>query len=241
MRIDVLGVKVDDVDMEEAVDKVLSFVEKRACAPVFTPNAEMVMAARKNPQLKNALLEADLVIPDGAGVVIGSKILGTPLKCKVAGVDLVTKLVSSNRPLSIFLYGSAPGVAEKAAENIRLMNPGITVCGTMHGYHENALEPDLVDRISRSSPDIVLVAKGVPTQELWIARNRGKLDAGACIGCGGTIDILAGAVKRAPEKYIRWNLEWLYRLMKQPRRIGRMLRIPVFMALCLFKRLSGRS
>jgi N-acetylglucosaminyldiphosphoundecaprenol N-acetyl-beta-D-mannosaminyltransferase len=241
LRVDVLGVEVDDVDMPKAVERVLSFVETRAGAAVFTPNAEMVMASRKIPQLKNALLEADLVIPDGAGVVLGSKILGSPLKCKVAGVDLVTNLVSSNRPLSLFLYGSAPGVAEKAAEEMKRMNPEIRICGTMHGYHEKDLEPAIVDRICSTSPDIVLVALGVPAQELWISRNRKKLDMGACIGCGGTLDIFAGTAKRAPEKYIRWNLEWLYRLMKQPRRIVRMLRIPVFMALCLFKRLSGRS
>ncbi len=239
LRVDVLGVNVDNVDMGEAVEKVFSFIEKKSGAAIYTPNAEMVMASRKNRHLKKALLEADLVIPDGAGVVMGSKILGSPLKAKVAGVDLVANLVSSNRPLSLFLYGSAPGVAEKAAEEMKRINPRISICGTMHGYHEEGLEPALVDRISRTSPDIVIVALGVPAQELWIWRNRKSLGAGACIGGGGTLDIFAGTAKRAPEKFIRYNLEWFYRLMKQPKRIVRMLKIPVFMMLCVVKRISG--
>lgn len=239
MRIDVLGIKVDDVDMGEAVQKVFSFIENRSGAAVYTPNAEMVMESRKNQLLKKALLQADLVIPDGAGVVLGSKILRTPLKTKVAGVDLVTNLISSGKPLSIFLYGGAPGVGEKAMQKIYELNPNTHVCGMQHGYHEKRDQAEIVEKIKSLSPDIVLVALGVPAQELWISKNRNNLNAGVCIGCGGTLDILAGTAKRAPEKYIKYNLEWLYRLIKQPKRIGRMLRIPVFLILCVLKRISA--
>ena len=237
MKVDVLGAEIDNIDMNGAVARVLSFTEKRSCCYVFTPNAEMVMTAVRNQSFMKTLNSSDLLIPDGAGVVLGAKILGTPVKEKVAGIELVLALLSSGKKLSVFLYGGAPGIAEKAASQIREKYSNITVCGTVHGYHDASLEPGHIEQINIVSPDILLVALGVPGQENWIVRNHSKLKVGAAIGCGGTLDFLAGVVKRTPEYLIKLNLEWLDRLIRQPKRLGRMMRIPVFLLLCLKKRL----
>ncbi|MFO7612764.1 MAG: WecB/TagA/CpsF family glycosyltransferase [Clostridia bacterium] len=241
MKVDVLGLKIDDVGMEDAVAASFSFIDDPGCHCIFTPNAEMAMTAVKSPEFMAVLNSSDLLVPDGAGVVLGARILGTPLKSRVPGVDLVNNILSSGRALSVFLLGGAPGIAEKAADIIKQLHSNISVVGTMHGYHPASFEDELVGHINRVKPDLLLVALGVPAQEMWIHRNRHRLNARLCIGCGGTIDILSGAARRAPSFFIRMNLEWLHRLIRQPKRFFRMLRIPAFLFLCIKKRLFGKS
>ncbi len=239
MKSDVLGVKIDNVDMKNAVSRVLAYTKDKGCRMVFTPNAEMVMAAAKNPSLMDVLNSSDMTVPDGAGVVLGARLLRMPVKEKVAGIDLIKSVFSTGEKLSVFLYGSAPGVAEKASENITKTYTNITVCGTEHGYRETNYSTDLVKKINSLEPDIILVALGVPAQEMWISKNSKNLLAGVAIGCGGTLDVLSGNVKRAPDWMIKLSLEWLYRLVKQPKRFGRMMQIPLFLLLCLKKRITG--
>ena len=240
-KADVLGVLVDNITMPDAVSKILEKQRNGNNVSVFTPNSEMVMEARKDSSFMVILNEASMVIPDGAGVVLGAKILGEQITEKVAGVDLVKNILSSGTPLSVYIFGGKPGVAEKAASNIEGKYKEISICGADHGYHPAEENDAVVKKILLSSPDLLLVGLGVPGQEKWIAENINKFDATICIGCGGTIDIFSGEVKRAPGIFIKLNLEWFYRLVKQTSRITRMLRIPVFLMLCTVRRVFGRS
>lgn len=240
MKVDVLGLKVDNVVMKEAIDKVHSFVASEGSYSVFTPNAEMAMAAVKDPVYMDVLNSSDLLIPDGAGVVLGAKFLGTPLKSKVAGIELVLNLLSSKKELSVFLYGGAPGVAQKAAENISKKYSSVKICGTIHGYHDKFHEQDHINHINTAKPDIILIGLSFPEQEKWVNRNLPNIKNGTAICCGGTLNFLAGTVKRSPKFMIKMNLEWLDRLIRQPKRIGRMLRIPVFLFLCIKKRIAKK-
>lgn len=241
MKIDVLGLKIDNVTMGEAVEKVLSFFGSGKSHSVYTPNAEMAMAAVKDSAYKDILNSADLIIPDGAGVVLGAKLIGTPLKEKVAGIELVLNLLKSGKSFSVFLYGGEPGIGEKAAENIIINYPSVKVCGTIHGYHDSSMERENISIIKAAAPDLILVGLSFPGQEKWIHRIIPELPGTTAIGCGGTINYLAGAVKRSPKFMIKMNLEWLDRLIKQPRRLGRMMKIPVLLLLCLKKRFAGNN
>lgn len=241
MKVDVLGLKIDNITMTEAVEKVLSFFGLGKSFSVYTPNAEMAMAAVKDSEYLEILNSADLVIPDGAGVVLGAKLIGTPLKEKVAGIELVLNLLKSGKNFSVFLYGGEPGIGEKAAENIKINYPSVKVCGTIHGYHNPSMEAENISVIKAAAPDLILVGLSFPGQEKWIHRIIPELPGSTAIGCGGTINFLAGAVKRSPQFMIKMNLEWLDRLIKQPRRIGRMMKIPVFLLLCIKKRFSPKT
>ncbi|MDX1358126.1 MAG: WecB/TagA/CpsF family glycosyltransferase [Clostridia bacterium] len=238
MKVDVLGLKIDDITMDAAVEKVLSFVKSEGSHSVYTPNAEMSMAAVNDPAYLSILNSSDLLIPDGAGVVLGAKLIGTPIKEKVAGIELVLNLLASRTEFSVFLYGGKPGTGDMAAENIKKKYPNVTVCGVIHGYHKPGEKENHIDIINEASPDLILVGLSFPAQEKWINSILPKLQKGTAIGCGGTIDYLAGEVKRSPEFMIKLNLEWLDRLIRQPKRLGRMMKIPVFLFLCLKSRLK---
>ncbi|MCK5758371.1 MAG: WecB/TagA/CpsF family glycosyltransferase, partial [Clostridiales bacterium] len=225
------------ITMDEATKKVLGFMQSKKSHSIFTPNAEMAMAAVGDSNYMAVLNSADLLIPDGSGVVLGAKFLGTPLREKVAGIELVLSLLSSGQELSVFIYGGKPGIAEKAAENINGKFPSIDICGIIHGYHDASFEDSHIEIIKNASPDLLFVALGFPRQEEWIHRNIDRIRHCSAIGCGGTIDYLAGVVKRTPKFMIKLNLEWLDRLIRQPKRLGRMLRIPVFLFRCLKERL----
>lgn len=241
MKIDVLGLKIDNVTMGEAVENVFSFFDSEKAHSVYTPNAEMAMAAVKDSEYMSILNSADLLIPDGAGVVLGAKLLGTKLKEKVAGIELVLNLLKSGKTFSVFLYGGEPGVGEKAAKNIKMKYPSVKVCGITHGYHDSSMENETIAVIKSAEPDLILVGLSFPGQEKWIHRVMPLLPGSTAIGCGGTINFLAGVVKRSPGFMIKMNLEWLYRLIRQPKRLGRMMKIPVFLWFCIKKRLFGSS
>lgn len=237
MKVDVLGLKFDSISMNEAVAEVLSYYGSESAHSVFTPNSEMTMAAVRDREYLDILNTADLLIPDGAGVVLGSRILKNPISEKVAGIELVLNLLSSKKEFSVFLYGGKPGVAQKAAENIENKYPWITVCGVIHGYHDASKKEEHIKEIKAAGPDLILVGLSFPAQEKWIHGILPSLSGGTAIGCGGTIDFLAGVVKRSPKFMIKLNLEWLDRLIRQPKRLGRMMQIPVFLFLCIKKRI----
>ena len=240
-KADILGVYVDDITMAAAVDEIFDGKTRGKRISVFTPNAEMIMEARKDPEFLQILNKGSFVVPDGAGVLLGAKILGENIREKVAGVELVENILAEGTPLSIYVFGGKPGIAEKAARKIESLYSHITVCGTDHGYHSQDESATVLNNIISAAPDLLLVGLGVPRQEKWIASNIGSFESIICIGCGGTIDVFSGEVKRAPRFFIKMNLEWLYRLMKQPSRLGRMMRIPRFLSLCIKKRLFGTS
>ncbi len=241
MRKNVMGVGFDDLSLEEAAERAAALAAEKRAAFVVTPNPEIVSASWKNEALAAALREADLVVPDGIGVVYAAKILGTPLKERVPGIDLAAKLFErfAGEGKRVFLLGAKPGVAEAAAETIKTRYPGLVICGTHDGYFQE--DGPVLEAVNAAEPDLMLVCLGFPKQELWMHRNRAALRVGLMMGLGGVLDVFAGNVRRAPESWQKLGLEWLYRLLHQPSRIGRMARLPLFLVKAVFRRLSGKK
>ena len=240
MRTDVLGIGFDDVTMEEAVSKAWELMEREEPDYVVTPNPEIVWMCRKDQQLRQAIESAALVLPDGIGIIYGARILGRPLKGKLPGADFAQRLfgVMAQGGRSVYLLGAKPGVAQKAAENLKKKYPGLVICGVGDGYFKE--DGPVVERINRAKPDLLLVCLGAPKQEMWMFKNREKLDVKLMAGLGGSLDVYAGVVQRAPESWQRLNLEWLYRLIKQPSRFGRMMRLPAFLLAVIWQRVRGK-
>lgn len=239
-RTDVLGVGFDNVTKAEAVERALELIDAREGRYVVTPNPEIVMLAKENPALKEALAGADIVLPDGAGIVKGAAILGRPMKEKVPGIDFACGVMArlTERGGSVYLFGAKPGVAEAAAETLRTKFPGLVISGTSDGYFSD--DGPIIEKIKDAAPDFLLVCLGAPKQELWMAKMSGKLPVGLMVGLGGSLDVFAGTVKRAPEAWQKLDLEWLYRLLKEPRRIGRMMKLPLFVIEAAGERLRGK-
>ena len=240
MKIDVMGVQFDNVTMAGALQKAEQMLESPGASCVVTPNSEIVYEAMNDTGLMRLLNSADLVLPDGAGVVLGSKILKTPLQEKVAGVDFADGLLAllARTGKSVYLLGSKPGVAELAAEKMCKRHPGLQVCGMADGYFKE--EGPVVEKINAAGADVLFVCLGAPKQERFMEAHRNELNVRLMIGLGGSLDSFAGTVKRAPKWMIACSLEWLYRLMKEPWRFKRMLRLPKFIWAVICRRIGGR-
>lgn len=240
MRIDVLGVGVDSLTPEEALSRAGALAAGERTAYAVTPNPEFLLLAKKNEAFRAALNAADLVVADGIGVVKAARILGRPLKAKVPGIDLAAGLcaVLSRTGGRLFLLGAKPGVAQAAGENLMKQYPGLQVCGVRDGYFKE--DAPVIEEIRASGADVVFVCLGAPKQELWMAKNGAATGAKLLLGLGGSLDVFAGAVERAPERWQRLGLEWFYRLCKEPRRIGRMARLPLVLVDAAACRLRGR-
>lgn len=239
MRIEVMDIPFDNVTMEEALDAAEMLLDKPGAAYGVTPNAEIVYETMFNQELRQIVCQADLVLPDGAGVVLGAKILGTPLKQKVAGIEFAQNLMErlKNTDKTFYFLGSKPGIAELAAEKMQEKYPGLKICGTADGYFQD--EKQVVAAINEKKPDVLFVCLGAPKQEIFMANHKDELQVGLMMGLGGSLDGFAGTVKRAPRWMIRLNLEWLYRLLKEPRRLGRMMRLPKFLWQVVLRRMKG--
>lgn len=240
MRVDVLGVAFDNVTVDEAAERALELLERDGPHLVATPNPEIVQRANKDPEFADILARADLVIPDGIGVIYAAKILGRPLKARVPGIDLASALMGRMAGMGkrLFLLGAEPGVAEQAAVNLQAAYPGLVVCGVHDGYFKE--DGPVIQAIREARADVVFVCLGAPKQEKWAAAHGAEAEAKLYIGLGGAIDVFAGKVERAPERMQRLGLEWLYRLVKQPSRIGRMAKLPLFLVSATGARLRGK-
>lgn len=241
IRINVLNVKFDNITMAEATAKALSLMERKNAAYVVTPNPEIVMLCREDSSLLNAVNNAAMVLADGIGVIKGAKILGTPLKEKVAGIEFAEELfgLMAMRRMSVFLLGAKPGVAEEAARHLKDRFKGLQIVGTNDGYFTE--DEPVIEKINAEAPDLLLVCLGAPKQELWMQKNASKLDVGLMAGLGGSMDVFACIVERAPEVWRKLNLEWLYRLKEDPSRAGRMINLPKFGFTVIGHRLLGKK
>ena len=229
-RIDLLDVPVDRLDMAQALDRVEQFVAERSPHMIVTSDTSSIVRARNDPELQEIMRRADLVTPDGIGVVWMARVLGQPLRERVSGVDLMDGICerASRKGYDVYLLGAAPGVAEQAAANLCRRYPGLRIAGCHHGYFSPGEEPGVVAQIAGSRPDILFVAMGIPKQEKWIRGHLAELGVAVAIGVGGSFDVMAGVVRRAPQWVRALGLEWLYRTVRDPRRIPRLLAIPRF-------------
>ncbi len=228
--VEILGVHIDKITMEEAVETALSLLAQEGVSAIYTPNPEIIMAAYQDESFRKILNDADLCTPDGIGVVYGSRMLKDPVPERVPGFDLTCHLLEriAKTGEGVFLFGAKPGVAEIAKENLETKYPGLLVSGVHDGYFKEEDEGDIVKQINESGAKLLLVCLGAPKQEKWIEKHKNDLTVNLCMGVGGSLDVFAGTAKRAPQIFIKLNLEWFYRLLKQPSRIGRMMMLPKF-------------
>lgn len=235
MKINILGVAFDALTLGEAEERADALLCSGAGGYIVTANPEIVLRCREDAAYAAAVNGAELVLADGVGDLCAARILGTPLPGRVAGSDLVPRLLArlAERGGSVFLYGARPGVAERAGESLQSACPGLRIAGTENGYISD--ETALLEALEREKPDLLLLGLGAPRQELWMAKNRQRTPA-VMIGVGGLLDVFAGDIPRAPETWQRLGLEWLYRLLREPRRFKRVIRLPKILFLALRER-----
>ena len=229
MRVNILGVGFDNVTMDEALARGEELLCAEGAHYVVTPNPEIVETCRADAAANAAVNGADLVLPDGIGVVYGAKLLHMPLKGRVPGIEFGTGMLERCARLGkrVYLLGAKPGIAEQAAENLMERFPGLVIAGTHDGYFKE--DAPIAAAIRESGADMALVCLGAPKQELFMANYGEATGCHLLMGLGGSLDIFAGAAQRAPEFYCKHNLEWFYRLIKNPSRIGRMMKLPLFL------------
>lgn len=239
MKIDVMGLKFDSMTMDEALSRAEALLRGDKAAYVVTPNAEIAYEALHDGQLREMLNGADLMLPDGAGVVLASKLLRTPVKQKVAGVDFAAGLlgVLERNGQSLYLLGGKTGIGELAAQKMLEAHPQLRIAGIADGYFQD--EAPVIAKINASGTDVLFVCLGAPKQERFMVQHQQELHVHLMAGLGGSLDAFAGTVQRAPAWMIRLNLEWLYRLIREPKRFRRMLRLPKYLWAVMLKRIRG--
>ena len=225
----ILGVKVDTDNYDELIKKLFTRIDNKEKSLVVAINPEKLMKAKEDQSLKDLLNRAEFQIPDGIGVILASKLNKGNIKSRVTGIDMMDRIVreAARTGKSIFLYGAKPGVAESAAEALKFTYASLQIAGIQDGYEKD--NEKVIQKINEAKPDILFVAMGSPRQEEWIEANRDKLYPSLYQGVGGSFDVLAGNVKRAPEFFQKTGLEWFYRLAKEPSRLKRQLALPVFL------------
>lgn len=230
-RITILGIPIDNVTEDDAIERIAAFLAEGGPHQVVTTNPEFVMEAQRSATFRRVLQNADLSVPDGFGLLLAARWLGTPLRGRATGVALTYRIaeLAAARGYRIFLLGAAPGVAEEAAAILTRMYPGLCIAGCFAGSPTPRHEPFLRQIIAAARPDILLVAYGHPAQDVWIARNQPYMQVPLAMGVGGVYDYISGRVPLAPAWLRRLGLEWLYRLLRQPWRWRRILvAVPLF-------------
>lgn len=238
-KVSIFGVNIFNIDFNEATEIVKNFLKEDKIHKIYTPNTEIVMEARDNEEIRAIINSGDLIIADGIGLIYGSRMKKKPLKERVTGFDISMELIdiANKEGYSLYLLGAKPGVAKRAAENLKKDYPNLNVVGHHDGYfkgthigmknHEEEIQ--VIEEINSLKPDIIFLGLGFPKQELWINEHANKLNSKLIIGNGGVIDIISGDMKRAPDIFIKLNLEWFYRLIINPSRIARQMAIPKFL------------
>ncbi|HXW51501.1 MAG TPA: WecB/TagA/CpsF family glycosyltransferase [Candidatus Acidoferrales bacterium] len=228
--------------MHEAQRRILSFVAVPRFAHVVTFGSEMAMYARRDPAYRALVNAADLVVPDTIGIVQAARMLGCPVSERVPGIELVDVLCAAcaQSGVSVFLLGGEPGVAQTAAVALSGAHPKLRIAGTQHGYFDASQDDAVASKVRESGAALAFVALGFPRQEFWIHNQAATLEGVTCMGVGGTFDVISGKAQRAPSAARRLGLEWLYRLVREPRRLGRQLALPQFAVLVALQALRER-
>lgn len=237
----IMGIPVDYITYESIIedvdDHLFTGTTKMIIASV---NPQIIVESKKYPEAIVFLEKSTHRIPDGIGIVLASKLTGGKIKERVTGFDLMIKLLENcdSNKRSTFFYGAKPEILDAALKNIELKYPNLVIAGGIDGY-TSMTEEEVVEQINRTSPDFLFVAMGFPRQELWLNRNVSKLDVKIFQDVGGSFDVLSGTVKRAPKFFLDYHLEWLYRSLSNPKRIGRIFQLPVFLMKSLFWHLKN--
>lgn len=239
-EIEIMSVKIPIMTKDAAIDRIESLLDSKKGVRVFTPNPEMLLAAKDYPALAQMLNSADLLLPDGIGVKIVSRMLGNPIPERLSGIDMAFELlkIAETRRLSVFLLGGKPTVAERAAEKLVADLPSLNICGTHHGYFDKSGKENqaVAEQIRKAAPDLLFVCFGFPAQEKWICENLDSLPSvSLAMGLGGSLDVWSGDKKRAPKLVQRLCLEWLWRASLEPKRLKIFIEIPRFLYLAAKK------
>jgi N-acetylglucosaminyldiphosphoundecaprenol N-acetyl-beta-D-mannosaminyltransferase len=239
-RISVVGVPVDNLDMAGVVRHAERMIEQQQQCTIFAMNPEKAVAARESAELFECLSSAGLLIADGIGIILASRIQGVAFKERVPGSELMPKLceMAAKNGHSVFLFGAKETVNKQAASELERRYPGLNVAGRKNGYVDEAGTPALIEEINASGAKLLFVALGSPRQEQWMYQYKNQLDTFILQGVGGTFDVISGNVKRAPALWRAAHLEWLYRLLSQPKRFVRQTRLPAFVWLVIRCRLG---
>ncbi len=238
----ILGVHFHAVTLPQAVELAMTRIRSRRKGYVVTPNPEIVDLARQDGEFMGIVNHAALVLPDGIGVIYAARILGEELAGRVPGIEFAESLVAAmaKEGMRLYLLGAKPGIAEKAGANLCAKYPGLVLAGTHDGYFSD--EHEVIDAINAvGGADVVFVCLGAPKQEKFMAAHMEDIHATLFCGLGGSLDVFAGEAKRAPDIFIKLGLEWFYRLLKQPSRIGRMMKLPKFLLIVIKERLFGKK
>jgi N-acetylglucosaminyldiphosphoundecaprenol N-acetyl-beta-D-mannosaminyltransferase len=229
-RVPMLGIPVDPLTMPDAIARAEGFIASRRPHHIVTADASGIMQAQDDPALLRMMQQAALVTPDGAGVLLAARLRGVQLPARVSGVDLVEQLsaLAAQKGYLVYLFGAAEGVADEAAEKLKARHPGLTIVGTRNGFFADADAPAIAREIANTHPDILFVALGIPKQEQFIRGHFTELGVPVMIGVGGSFDVIAGRLQRAPAWMQRTGLEWLFRIAQQPKRLPRLAALPRF-------------
>jgi N-acetylglucosaminyldiphosphoundecaprenol N-acetyl-beta-D-mannosaminyltransferase len=229
MKENFLGVDVCTLNYKQITSSIIEDIDQRKKSFIVAINPEKIMKAKEDDSLRTLLNKADYQIPDGIGVILASKLKGGSIRERVTGIDLMLAICkeAETHGKSIFLYGAAPGIADSAKVELAKQFPALRIAGTLDGYVKD--ETVIKETINSANPDIIFVALGSPRQENWILAHMNELAPSIYQGVGGSFDVISGRIKRAPEFYQKFGMEWLYRLIKEPWRWKRQLLLPKFL------------
>lgn len=238
-KINILDVYIDNFSQEELCQIISEKIKSDCKIKIFTPNTEILLKTERKDNEKYLINSAEILIPDGKGLILASKILKTPLKERIAGIDLaedIMKIALKNN-YSIYILGGKDNIAKQAKINLKLKYKALKICGTHSGYFSQEESNDIINKITSAKADILFVCMGFPRQERWIYENIDKLtNVKLAIGLGGSVDVWAGKLKRAPYLFRKCSVEWLWRMLLEPRRFKFLFDIPVFLSKILIQR-----
>ena len=224
------SVQISQMNMLDTLAWLTQAIDERRLTQVITANPIMLMAALAKPKYMEMMRRAELIVPDGTGIVWAAKYLGQPVVEKIAGIELLQQLlnVGETKGWRVFLLGASPETIEITADKLKKRYPLIQFVGVRDGYFSPEEDNQVIQQIREAAPDILFVGRSADNQDTWIDRYKEQLQVPVMMGIGGSFDVLSGKLKRAPKWFIRFHLEWFYRLLQEPWRYRRMLLLPQF-------------
>jgi len=247
-KVEFFGVPIDRINCHQALERIEWFIRTKEAHFIITPDTLAILRARKDKQYLEIAKKADMVTPDGAGILWATAFLEEPFSERITGIDMVKHIcqLAVEKEYKLYLLGAKAEVIEKTVHNLKKQFPGIKIVGYHHGYFNNSNsetngekgESDIINDIVMQKPDILLVGMGVPKQETWIFQNKNRLGVPVCIGVGGSFDVLSGKIPRAPLWMQNHGMEWFFRLIKEPKRVKRTIYLPYFIWLVLLAKIE---